>query len=101
VVTIYADYTVTSDNYIILADCSVDNNAITITLPDVLLVDELELQFKKIELQFKKIDATAYSVTIDGFGSDLIDGQLTIVLYEQDASLTIVADADEPEWHIL
>jgi hypothetical protein len=94
VVTIYADYTVTSDNYIILADCSVDNNAITITLPDVLLVDELELQFKKI-------DATAYSVTIDGFGSDLIDGQLTIVLYEQDASLTIVADADEPEWHIL
>lgn len=46
----------------------------------------------------KKIDSTSNAVTVDGFSSELIDGQLTIVLESLDA-LKIICDGSA--WWII
>jgi len=92
VATIYEDYEATSDNYIILADASWGN--ITITLPPLAGVDGMELHVKKI-------DSTANTVTVDAFYDELIENNETYVLSDEDEVVSIVADADAPEWQIL
>jgi len=94
VTTIYADYTATSANYTIMADCSVDDAPVTVTLPPLATSDGLELWIKKI-------DSTANAVTIDGYESELIDNNLTYVLSNENDVVGIVGDANEPEWQVL
>lgn len=66
-----------------LADASAA--ALTFTLPDATLaVDKV--------FTFKKIDVTANTVTIDGNGTQTIDGQATYVLYDQYAVIQIIAN---------
>lgn len=53
-----------------------------------------------IQLYFKKIDSSANAVTIDGSGSETIDGATTYVLYSQYDSISII-DAASGVWYIL
>ena len=47
----------------------------------------------------KKIDATGNAVTVDGSGSETIDGALTQVISVQFNSMMIVSDLSN--WHII
>ena len=50
------------------------------------------------EITLKKTDATKFMITVDGNGSETIDGWLRMKLREQYASITIVCDGSN--WHI-
>jgi hypothetical protein len=92
VMDIYGDYTVTGEEYIILAHADLGN--LIIYLPPVATVDELELQIKKV-------DATSHRVWIRAYADEKIDNKNQQALKQQDAVLGIVADADGGLWRIL
>ncbi|MFB6805472.1 hypothetical protein [Streptomyces sp. NPDC056387] len=73
-------YTVTSFDEVITADAT--SGAFTITLPTAV--------GRARRVVVKKIDASANAVTIDGAGSELIDGQLTRTLSAQGNAVTLV-----------
>lgn len=50
-------------------------------------------------ITIKKIDSAQNNVTLDAFGSQTIDGDLTKLLTQQYESLTIISDGDN--WHII
>lgn len=84
-----ADYTIV-DETLILADAT--SAAMTVTLPAAsTLVDT--------PVHVKKIDSSSNAVTIDGNGSETIDGQLTAAMAVQYTTLTLVSDGTE--WWIL
>jgi hypothetical protein len=86
-VTIASDTLVDTD-HTTLCDCT--SNAITINLPTAVA---------GLRYEIKKIDATSNAVTIDGFGSETIDGGLTAVINTQYESVTIVSDGTN--WFIV
>ena len=92
VTTVWADYTATAANYIILVDTYWE--AITIYLPDVTLVDTLELQLKNI-------GSTGNDVLIVAYGTDLIDNNATYPLPNENDAVGLVADADGNEWQVI
>ena len=94
VTTIYADYTATSANYTIMADCSVEDANITVTLPPLATSDGLELNIVKD-------DTTSNLVIIDGYLSELIDTAETQTLSTPDSTLSIIGDTDGDRWKIL
>jgi hypothetical protein len=93
----FAITTVTSSSYdagtesetVILADAS--SNPITVNLPPAL--DNLERVF-----YVKKID-NVNNVTIDGDGSETIDGQPTAILSTQYQCLTLISNGSQ--WFII
>jgi hypothetical protein len=78
-----ANYTATSTDYFIFCDATSGN--ITITLPTAVgLAGKVYV--------IKKIDASANTVTIDGAGSETLDGATTIVIGVQYTSYSIVSN---------
>jgi hypothetical protein len=71
-----------------LCDCT--SNAITINLPAASAGQQFVI---------KKIDSSSNAVTIDGFGSETIDGGLTAVINTQYESVTIISDGSN--WFIV
>lgn len=82
-------YTATLSDYVILCDAT--SAAFTVTLP--LAANG------KIEYNIKKIDSTANAVTVDGNGTETIDGALTQVIGVQYNSMMIVSDLSN--WYII
>lgn len=78
--TVTANDTATLDDYLILADATA--GAITETLPAGLSSVQTAV------LVIKKKDSSANTVTISG-GANTIDGQSSLVLYTQNASVTL------------
>lgn len=87
---ITADHDVDSNNFILLCDATA--GSITINLPDA------SANESKI-LYIKKIDASANTVTIEPFGSQLIEGNSNLVIGTQYDSPEIVCDGTE--WWII
>lgn len=88
-------FTATSDtldalNNVALCDCT--SNNITINLPAASTASGLQYHIKKI-------DSSANTVTVDGNGSETIDGATTQVISNQYDSMTIVSDGSN--WFIL
>jgi len=84
-----ANYTVV-DETLVLVDAS--SAAVTITLPAAAdLVDT--------PINIKKTDASGNAVTVDGNGSETIDGSTTAVISTQYDCITIVSDGTE--WWII
>ena len=90
IVTKVANYVATALDYVILGDAS--GGAFTITLPAASSVP-------KQVYNIKKIDASPNAVTVDGDGTETIDGALTQVIATQFNSLMIVSDLSN--WHII
>jgi hypothetical protein len=90
IVTKTADYTATLFNTTILVDATGGNR--TITLPTA-------ASQPGMILHIKKIDASGNSVTIDGNGSETIDGATTKATTTQYAGWTIQSDGSA--WYIL
>lgn len=82
--------TLDEDDDVILCDCS--SNAITVNLPAA--SDYIGKVF-----YIKKIDVSVNSTTVDGDGSETIDGSTTISLTTQYESVTIVSNGTN--WFIL
>lgn len=82
VTKITADYSVSINDSIIIADCTA--GAITITLKPA-----REWEQKRITI--KKIDSTANALTIDGYSTELIDGALTKATTTQYGSYELVS----------
>ena len=82
-------YVVGATDSAIMADAT-DGN-ITVTLPAV-------ATNKGRLLTIKKIDSSANTVTIDGSGSETIDGDTTKVISSQYDSITIISDGSA--WYI-
>lgn len=81
-----SSYNITDEDAIILADATAA--PITLTLPPA--ADVLYQVFA-----IKRLNSGANSVTIDGLGSETIDGALTKVLSSQYDTLNIVSDGTE------
>ena len=76
----------------ILVTVDASSGAVTITLPAV-------SSNEGTVYIFKKIDSSGNSVTIDGYESETIDGEQTVVLNLQYQYVTIACDGDE--WFII
>jgi hypothetical protein len=83
-------YTMTADDSFITCDTS--GGAFTVTLPDALNV-------KGREFDIKKIDSSANAATLDGKGSQTIDGSITAVIQAQYESVTVISDGST--WHVI
>ena len=81
-----SDYTVVSADQIILVDASA--SSVTVTLP-------LTATNSGRWFRIKKIDATGNSVTIDGNGSETIDGNLTVSFSIPYTALGVLSDGTE------
>lgn len=83
-------YTATSSDHVIL--CNASGGAFTITLPAASGV-------LGIIYHIKKTDSSGNAVTVDGNGSETIDGATTASLTAQYESIMIVCDGSN--WHII
>lgn len=89
VVTKTTTYVVTLLDHVILCDAS--GGTFTVTLPTA--------ASGKIVYHIKKIDSSGNIVTIDGNGSETIDGSLTALLSIQYESFMLVSDLSN--WHVI
>jgi hypothetical protein len=90
VVSKTAAYTATSAEDVIL--CSASGGAWTLTLPAAAL-------HSGRHYAIKKTDSSTNAITIDGNGSETIDGALTVALSMQYEALTLVSDGSN--WSII
>ncbi len=90
VLTKTANYTLTKDDKVILADAT--SGAFTVTLPVAALA-------KNLMFDIKKIDSSSNIVTLDGDGSEEIDGATTFDLLGEDESVRIICNGTA--WFIL
>lgn len=90
VTTITVDATLTTSQTVVLCDAS--GGAITVTLPAA-------SGNAGRHYHIKKIDSSGNAVTIEGDGSETIDGKTTQAIAVQYNSINIVCDGSE--WHIL
>lgn len=84
-----SNQTAKSGDEIVLCDATAQ--AITVNLPTA--VGNIAIFI------IKKIDSSAFTVTIDGSGTETIDGGLTAVLKVKDESITIISD--NANWKII
>ncbi len=89
VVTKTGDYTITTTDDVILADAS--SGAFTVTLPTAAGI-------KGRVYDTKKTDSSGNTVTLDGNGSETIDGATTQVIKAQYTTITVFSDGSN--WHI-
>lgn len=89
IVTKTGDYTLTTSDDVVLVDASGGNR--TITLPAVSGI-------AGTVYEVKKIDSSGNTVTLDGNGSETIDGQTTQVITAQYTSITVITDGSA--WYI-
>ncbi len=83
VVSKTANYTaISTDEYI---ECDASSGAFTITLPPV-------ASNPGLALDIKKTDSSANAVTVDGNGSELIDGDPIVGLGTQNESIVVVSN---------
>jgi len=82
-VTKTADYTLVALNSVVLCDAT--TASFTITLPTAVGV---EGKYYTI----KKIDVSVNTVTVDGAGSETIDGEITQIIQNKNVSITIVSN---------
>jgi len=87
--TITSDYTIEPEYELIL--CNASSTDITVTMPAV--ASENGSRY-----YIKRIDDSANSVTVDGHGSETIDGQYTQSLSHRDCILVV---CDGTSWHII
>lgn len=90
IVTITGNTTLTTANDVILVDAS--GGVITVTLPAAAVRSGKQFDIKKI-------DSSGNAVTVDGDGSETIDGATTKVISSQYDSVTIMSSGTE--WFIL
>ena len=83
VLTKTAAYTIEEDDDVILGDATAA--AFTVTLPKATL-------FEGRRFTVKKIDASVNAVTLDGDGSETIDGTLTFALTARWDKVTVLSD---------
>jgi hypothetical protein len=88
--TVTTNYLVQTDDHTVLVDATA--GAVTISLPSV---SNKGYPYRVI----KKIDSTANAVTVDGYGSQTIDGQTSLTLAVQYAG--VVLHADGTEWRVV
>lgn len=90
VTTITSNATLTTSQTVVLCDAS--SGAITVTLPAASGNDGRHYHIKKI-------DSSGNAVTIDGNGSETVDGETTQAIAVQYNSIQLVCDGSV--WHIL
>lgn len=90
IVTKTAAYVATNDDDVILCDAT--SAAFTVTLPPV-------ASSSGLTLTIKKIDSGGNAITIDGDGSEVIDGATTKSLSAQWAAITITNNGTA--WYII
>ncbi len=72
--------------------CDASSAAVTVTLP-------MAGAYKGVRFYVKKLDSSANAVTIDGNGSETIDGSATQVITTQYICLTVMSDGTQ--WWIV
>jgi len=90
VTSITSDTTLTVNDYLSLVDAS--SAAVTMTLPSAASTNGQQFIIKKT-------DSSSNTVTIDGNGSETIDGDTTLVINFQYDSATLVSDGTS--WSIV
>ena len=80
--SITGDYTATLTDYSIFANAT--TGAINIDLPDISSIDGLHVRLKKE-------DASINAVTVDGFGGQTIDHELTKILRDHNSAVMLIS----------
>lgn len=86
-----ADYTITDDDGVSIVHMTTSSTDRTVTLPTA------SANAGRV-ITVKKVDSGTGSVTLDGEGSETIDGATTIILHNQFESVSIQCDGSS--WHI-
>ena len=91
------DTTPAATTYTILATdgfvpCNTGGVAFTVTLPTAVGLDGQEITIKKV-------DAAAFTVTVEGDGTETIDGALNVALPAQWDFITV--RSDNANWHVV
>jgi hypothetical protein len=86
-------YTVTTGDEGDMILCNATSGAFTVTLPAAATAGD------GFAVRIKKTDSSTNAVTIDGNGSETIDGQTTYILYNQYDSAHLVCDGSN--WHVM
>lgn len=81
--SVTAAYSALTTDSVVLVDCTA--GAVTVTLPKA-------ADCKGCELNFKKTDASANAMTVDGNGSETIDGAANVSTTTRYASYTVHSD---------
>ena len=90
VVTVTEDYTMDSDDYVVLANAT--PNAITITLSDA-------TESKDNEVHIKRLNAADNTVTIATQNNQTIDGAPSITINKQYITMSLICDGTQ--WFII
>lgn len=90
IITKTAAYTLVEGDDVTLGNAT--GAAFTVTLPKAAL-------FSGRQFIVKKTDASANAVTIDGDGTETIDGAATVALAVQYQSVTVLSDGSN--WHLI
>jgi hypothetical protein len=93
VIAVTADYTMTSDNELVLVDTTLGD--VTITLPDATGAAGRIVYIKK----HRDESGMNYSVIIQGIGGQAIDNHAQLDYYETYAAFTLVSDGTQ--WYIV
>ena len=88
--TTAANFSAITGNSIIY--CDTTSNSVTVDLPAASTSGGLKYVIKRIS-------GTTNNVTIDPSGSELVDGESTIVMYDQYDSLTVHCDGNQ--WYVI
>lgn len=89
VVTATATYAMSTANDVILADAT--SAAFTITLPTAIGAQKT--------YSIKKINSNTNWVTVDGFGTETVDGSLSAILKVENVSITLASDGSN--WRVI
>ena len=87
-----AAYTVTTSDFGALVDCDATSAAFTVTLPTASSAGD------GFEITVKKTDSSENAITVDGDGSETIDGATTISIATQYQSAVLRSDGSN--WHV-
>ncbi len=90
VVNVTNNYSIDSDDYLVLADASANN--ITILLPSAAEANENEIHIKKI-------DTTINSITLQTQNGELIDGITSYSIYDSYVTINVISNGTA--WYLI
>lgn len=89
VLTVSTNYTLAMNDRVILVDATASN--LVLTLPAVSTTN--------LVFTVKKTDASAFTVTLDGYSAEQIDGSVTLTLTNQWDRATVISD--QTQWYLI
>ena len=94
--SVITNYTITTSDTVVLCDATTAN--IVLTLPNPSLCYDTN-NFASAKFTLSKIDSSAYTVTVNPFSTETINGSSSLILTIQNESVSFVTDGTN--WYLI